>query len=56
MTIRQIIKKLEKHRDAIGRERDALRDLADEVQGLLDTAENGWHNLQAAIDNLSEQA
>lgn len=56
MTIKKIIRDLERHRDRIGKERDALQAMADEVQALLDPVDNAWHNLQAAIDNLSEQA
>jgi|WetSurMetagenome_2_1015567.scaffolds.fasta_scaffold442570_3 hypothetical protein len=51
-----IIKRLEKERDKLGIRRDALRDLADEVDALFESACDGIDLLNEAIERLSEYA
>ena len=51
-----LIQKLEKHRDAIGKERDQLRNLMEEIAGLISSTEEGLVALEDTIDRLSEMA
>jgi hypothetical protein len=54
MTAKAIVKKLQKRLTAIGKERDRLRDLEDEVLTLKESCEEGYDNLERAIDALSQ--
>lgn len=54
MNYKQIVKKLEKRKAAIEKERDKLCDLQTEVDSLLDSLELADDNLQSAIDALSQ--
>jgi len=56
MKLAMMIKQLEKHRDKIGKDRDALRDFLDEVESLKETCDRAYQDLECAIDALSEQA
>lgn len=55
MTNKKFISELNKRLAAVGKERDRLRDLSDELGSLLDSCERGYGYLQDAIDALSEQ-
>ena len=50
------IVQLEKRRDAIGAERDKLREIVEECEGLEDTCNRAHEALEQAIDALSELA
>jgi len=54
--VKVLIKRLEKHRKAIGNERDELRKLVVDANSFLMNLEEGHFQLSAAIDTLSEQA
>jgi predicted nucleic acid-binding Zn-ribbon protein len=56
MKVQTIKKALEKHRDRIGKERDALRDLESEITDLKETCERAYDDINCAIDALSELA
>ena len=47
---------LQKHLEAVGKERDALRDDIDEMEDLEECCEEAYDNTQRAIDALSELA
>lgn len=51
-----LLKQIEKHRDAIAKERDALRELQGEIQDLLEPTNRGVESLDDAIQAFSEQA
>lgn len=55
-TRKAIVKQLEKHRVAIGRERDALRDMQEEISVLFESCEMGVEALDTAIQTFSELA
>jgi hypothetical protein len=48
--------KIEKHRDAVGKTRDALDEAICELEGLKYCCDEAWDNLQSARDALSELA
>ena len=54
--IKQLIKQLEKRRDAIGKERDKLRELLSEWADLADTCDCAYEDIDHAIDSLSQYA
>lgn len=57
MTKRQtasIVKKIKMHQAALAKHRDALRDLVEEVEGIVDTSTDAIDNLQYAVDALSQ--
>ena len=56
MKLATMIKQLEKHRERIGKDRDALREFQDEVESLRETCERAYEDLSCAIEALSEQA
>jgi predicted translin family RNA/ssDNA-binding protein len=59
LTDRQIsamIRKIEKHRNAVGKTRDALDEAIAELEGLKDCCDQAWDDLQRARDALSEFA
>ncbi len=53
---KELLKKLRKHRDAIGKERDGLRKLLNDIENLHDCAEQSLVLLDEAIDIFSENA
>jgi hypothetical protein len=55
MTKQQLIKTLKKHSKAIGKERDALRDLREEIDNLFRDCDDGLSLLEDAIDIFSQQ-
>lgn len=59
LTAKQVaamVRKIEKHRDAVGKTRDALDDAIAELEGLKGCCDEAWDNLQRARDALSELA
>ena len=56
MTLKSIMKQLEKHRDRISKERDSLRDVVLEYESLAEVCDTAIEDLNRAIDSLSEQA
>ena len=56
MEVADILKELEKRREAVGRERDALDDLSSEVDGLRETCQAAFDDISLAIEHLSELA
>ena len=56
MRITTMIKEIEKRRDAVGKERDRLDELIGELEGLRDSCDRAWCDLQSARDALSELA
>ncbi len=56
MEIKQIVKKIEKHRDRVGKERDEIRDLVDEATMLLESCNEAYEDLNRVIEKLSEYA
>ena len=54
--LKPLLKQLEKHRNAIAKERDALRELQSEIADLLEPVECGVEALDDAISSFSEQA
>ncbi len=55
-TKRVLLRKLKKHAAAIGRERDALREMRDEVAELLEATEQGMEAMDLAIETFSQYA
>jgi len=55
MTHAQIIKQLKKHAAVIARERDKMRELLLEWDGVADSCDRAHDDLMNAIDALSEQ-
>ena len=53
---KSILAKLKKHRDAVAKERDSLRDALSEVEALFSCCVQGIVLLDEAIDTLSQQA
>lgn len=51
----ELLKSLKKHRDAIAKERDALRELLEDFQQIEDCATAGLESLDNAIETFSEQ-
>ena len=51
-----LMRKIEKHRDAVAKTRDALDDAIAELEGLKGCCDEAWDNLQRARDALSELA
>jgi hypothetical protein len=59
MSARQVasmVRKIEKHRDAVGKTRDALEDAIGELEGLKGCCDEAWDDLQRARDALSALA
>lgn len=50
----QILRQLEALRVRLGKERDALRDLCDDVEALFEAADESLDSLNMAIERLSE--
>lgn len=55
MTTKKFISELNKRMIAVGKERDKLRDMEDELTGLRESCERAFFALEEAIDALSEQ-
>jgi hypothetical protein len=62
MKPKEILEQMEQCRNAIGKERDKLRDLEIELESLTESIDEGYENLESAIvefrgaiENLSEQ-
>ena len=49
-----IVAEIKKHKDAIARHRDALRDIHNDLEGILESATTGIDALETAIDELSQ--
>ena len=56
MTFARMIKLIEKRRDAVGKERDKLYDLIQELSMLHERCEKAYDDLEYAIEALSEHA
>lgn len=54
MSAKKWMVQLEKHRDRIGKERDALAETLDEMQALKENCDDAYDNITRAIDALSE--
>ena len=54
--ISSMMKRVEKHRDAVSKVRDALDDAIAELEGLRGCCDAAWDDLQRARDALSELA
>jgi chromosome segregation ATPase len=62
MKAKEILEQMERCRDAIGKERDKLRDLEIELENLTSSIDEGYDSLESAIsefrgaiDELSEE-
>lgn len=53
-TFAAALKELEKRKEAIGKERDKLRDFVHEYESLLEVTEEALGDIDQAIDKLSE--
>lgn len=56
MNIKTMIKQLEKLRERVAKDRDALREFEADVENLRETCERAYEDLSCAIEALSEQA
>ena len=54
MKKQKLIKEIEKHKNAIAKHRDALREIYEEIETDLDAFDRGIDYLQCAIDDISE--
>lgn len=54
MTIKSILKELEKRQAGVAAERDKLDNLISEAEGLRENCNTAWDDLQSARDALSE--
>ena len=54
MTNKQFLKKIEESKTRIAKERDKLRDLIGEIEGLADNCDTAVEDLEHAADSLSE--
>lgn len=54
MKVSTIIKKIEAHKARIAKDRDSLRDLIMELEGLQDICASAHDDLEYAVDKLSE--
>lgn len=54
MNIKACIKQLEARKIALGKERDRIRSLADELSDLEMVSQEAYESLEQAIDRLSE--
>ena len=54
MKLKTIIKKIELHKTRIAKERDQLRDLIMELEGLEESCASAHDDLEYAVDKLSE--
>jgi predicted nucleic acid-binding Zn-ribbon protein len=50
------IRQIERKRDEVGKLRDKIREMADEINALEECCERAWDDLHSAIDALSELA
>ncbi len=51
-----LVRQLQKHAQAIGKERDALRNMQDELNALFESCEQGLEALDSAIETFSQYA
>lgn len=49
-----IVKKIEMHKAAIAKHRDDLRHIQEELESVLESADEGLLSLEAAVDTLSQ--
>jgi prefoldin subunit 5 len=56
MNYKAVIRAIEKRRDAVEKERDKINQMIDDLEALRDTCDEALHNLQLAVDALSQQA
>jgi RNase adaptor protein for sRNA GlmZ degradation len=49
-----IIALVTKHKNAIAKERDALRDILHDLEGVVDSSDSALNDLDCAIDALSQ--
>lgn len=54
VTIKNAIKQIEKRMVAVGKERDKLDDLINELEHLKENCTDAYYDLQSARDSLSE--
>ncbi len=50
---RNLVARIKRHKDAIAKHRDALRDIMDDVEAVVDSSSEGIQLLEAAVDSLS---
>jgi len=56
MTFSSMIKAIEKRRVAVGKERDKISEMIDELSCLKESCDRAYDDMQSAIDALSEHA
>jgi len=54
MNIKTMIKQIKIRQDAVAKERDKIADMISEMNDLEDCCNRAYHNMQDAIDALSE--
>jgi DNA repair ATPase RecN len=54
-TYTKMVAQILKSQERIAKERDRLRDIAEEAESLREDCDMAWQDLQCAIDKLSEQ-
>lgn len=57
MTPKQVasmVKKIERHKAALAKHRDALRDIIEDVDAICDEASDATDNLERAVESLSK--
>ncbi|MFA5340279.1 MAG: hypothetical protein WC332_00740 [Clostridia bacterium] len=52
--LKNLVKQIEKHKNNIAKERDALNDLISEFEDIAYNCDSAGHSLQEAIDELSQ--
>lgn len=51
---KRLLAAIERHKKAIGEHRDALRELIEDVEAVIDSSDRGVEYLESAVDALSE--
>lgn len=54
MSVKRVIKQIEKEKAAIAKHRDRLRALMDDLEGEVSSFDEGISNLEAAVEALSQ--
>jgi hypothetical protein len=54
LTVEALRKAVEFHKEEIGKHRDALRDLLEDMESVVDASDRGIEHMEAAVDALSE--
>jgi RNase adaptor protein for sRNA GlmZ degradation len=54
MTKAKLIKEIKKRMERIAKERDALRELLQDVESVIDSSDTAYRELERAVDRLSE--